>query len=495
MCVFSDFLINFATEIFRKTFFIDKMNHKIVLITLLISAVCSLTSCLGDSNEIDYTTYNDVAISSVSLGTMKRYYTVKSSKNEDSTVVSTFSGNTYPMYIDQKNRLIYNADSLPYGTDAKHVILTVTTKNSAIPTLKSLTSDSISSISTSDSIDLSVDRTISVFSLSGEYKRDYTIKLAVHQEEADTFRWNAMPVDDNAARIFNGLTDINSFALNDRIYAYGIYNGKSTLLSTNASDGANWKEELLPNSIGNKIQIVSDNSSIYMLTDETLYTTTDCSSWTSKPASGIENLVCTFDKNGVKRLYAISTKMEMMESRDCGTTWTIDATDNSPEFMPVSRISGVTTSLISNDDIFRIVMVGNGSTGAYASVWSKIIDTTRDQNEPWLYNTPRDNQKYMLPNSTTLSIANYSTGLLAVGNEYAEDSNEPSAYMLYSRDNGLTWGSNSLTKLPAGFSAKDIAVTTTKDNHIWVISNGATPVWRGRLNKLGWETIQKDFLK
>ena len=102
-----------------------------------------LTSCLGDSTD-DTTLYSDMAITSFTLGTLNRYtQTTSSTTGNDTVIKTTLTGSDYKMTIDQLGHKIYNQTPLPVGVDVKHVICTVSAKNSGWLTLKSMTSDSL----------------------------------------------------------------------------------------------------------------------------------------------------------------------------------------------------------------------------------------------------------------------------------------------------------------------------------------------------------------
>ena len=103
---------------------------------VLLTCVATLTSCLKD-DEVDYSGYTDVAITQFTLGTLNRYvHTTSSKTGNDTTVVNTVTGSNYKMTIDHLNQRIYNVTPLPVGTDAKHVICTIGTKNGGVVALQ-----------------------------------------------------------------------------------------------------------------------------------------------------------------------------------------------------------------------------------------------------------------------------------------------------------------------------------------------------------------------
>lgn len=178
----------------------------------MLTATLLLPSCLGSDDEGTY--YDDVAITSVSLGTLNRYPTTTSSEGEDSTYKVSFAGSAYKMVLDQVGYRIFNSDSLPLKTDLKHVVCTLATRNSALVTIKSMTSDSIFAYSSTDSIDFSKPRTFRVFSTDGEHYRDYVMSLSVRQYEAGTLLWTAV-VDGQMPEISVVVDSINEQNIDD----------------------------------------------------------------------------------------------------------------------------------------------------------------------------------------------------------------------------------------------------------------------------------------
>ena len=133
---------------------------------LLMALTLIFASCLKSEDE-ETVSYNDTAISSFSLGTLNRYVKTKAKDGvTDSTYKATVSGSKYSFKIDHLNRKIYNPDSLPYGTDVKKVVVTVSAKNSGTMFFKSMTSDSLTIYNSSDSLDFSKPRELRVYPFS-----------------------------------------------------------------------------------------------------------------------------------------------------------------------------------------------------------------------------------------------------------------------------------------------------------------------------------------
>jgi hypothetical protein len=158
----------------------------------LLTAVL-LASCLSDDDEV--TVYDDVAVTSMTLGTLNRYVTTTTSAGKDSLYRVAYAGSSVRLTIDQLGGRIFATDSLPVGTDLKHVVCTLVTKNSALVTLKSVTSDSLTVYSSTDSIDFTQPRVFRIFSTDGQHARDYTVTLAVRRQAAGVLRWSATDME------------------------------------------------------------------------------------------------------------------------------------------------------------------------------------------------------------------------------------------------------------------------------------------------------------
>lgn len=167
-----------------------------LVMTVATALLCA--SCLGSSEE-EYTYYDDTAVTAFTLGTLNRYTTVAKSDGTDSIAKTTVTGSSYKFYIDQQQRLIYNPDSLPVGTDVEKVVCTISAKNGGTVLLKHPEKDSVAYYTATDSIDFSRPRTIIVYSQSGKTFRQYVVSVNVHQQEADDMAWDARSADEGQA--------------------------------------------------------------------------------------------------------------------------------------------------------------------------------------------------------------------------------------------------------------------------------------------------------
>ena len=221
----------------------QRLMRQFKIWSMMLVALTAMTSCLNSSSS-EVTLYDDAAIIDFSLGTVNRYMHTTSSTGADSIYKVTFSGSNYDFSIDNVQRIIYNADSLPVGSDVKHIASTLTTYNNGYALIKDIDSDTLRIYSLLDSIDYSVPRTVRIYSSDGNNINTYTIKINVHQQEADVFTWQEVG-DWTDEPTEEGTT-----------YPDGsVYIGKSTAeiyrltpdkrIESSRDGGKTWKEELL----------------------------------------------------------------------------------------------------------------------------------------------------------------------------------------------------------------------------------------------------------
>lgn len=378
---------------------------KIKDICILLTAVWAIVSCATTDSET--VLYSEAAITAFTLGNVNQYTQTTSSDGTTTTTKKTYSASSYKFIIDQGGRQIYNSDSLPVGTDAQHVLCTISTANSSTPYFQDLDdSDLYYYYTTSDSIDFSKDRKVRVLSSDGTGYTDYTIKVNVHKQQANEFVWQL-------------------------------------------ADGEFPAEPELP--------------------------------------QGIKQLL----GSSTTEQYGISDDGKLMVSTDKGATWIQDmADDNEPDMQPTQDISLVSYPVFLADSADYVLMAGthivkadDGSeAGSYAVVWRKTVDYS--QNAPastWVYMDRNGFENFDLPVLTNLNLVKYDDSILAFGGDYST--------VYQSRDNGITWKKSTVYTMPENFdkSATSIKVMLDEDNFIWLYCYGTGQIWKGRLNKLGWE--------
>lgn len=462
---------------------------------MLLWASLVLTSCLKSGDE-ELTFYDDAGIVSFSLGTLNCYQHTLSTNGADSTYLTKITGSSYKFYINQATREIYNPDSLPYGTDAAHVVCTVGTKNSGVVAVKSVVGDTLRWHSSSDSIDFTQPREFVVFSSSDAAQARYTVRVNVHQQKADTFSWSEASRSD----LFASLTGMKAVAVGTEVLLFGT-NGAETLVFGRGDNG--WEQLTL--SIGSldaeawKNVVVRGDSVIVKNGGELLCRKAQ-GDWMKLADTDVRQLVAASSLH----LFAISADGLLVSSADEGRTWNVEPLDDDAALLPTQDISYTCTRVRTNDDVERVVLVGNRSESAYpndanAVVWSKIEDGNDGSVEhSWSYSTVNSGSRFPLKRLRGLTVANYGEGMVALGGSgFGGSTAAPFASLYESRDGGIAWRTRDYLPLPSGFQSTDgvFAITSDADNYLWIVCGGTGQVWRGRLNRLGWTTEQTSFTK
>jgi photosystem II stability/assembly factor-like uncharacterized protein len=465
-------------------------------VALLLVTVLIFSSCLkDDDDEVVYP--GDAAIIAFSLSDFKCYHTTKSSTGADSTYATTVTGSTYKFYIDQVNRVIYNADSLPYGTKVSNLLCNVSSKNSSTVVIKSMTSDSLRYYSSSDSIDFTAPRQFSAYSLDGTTHVDYTVTVNVHKEEADSFKWSRLP----STEAFSQAQAMRMVSFNDRMYVMVSNGAQSTLY--HCGQGGNEEWEIANHVLSTPFpatatdNFVATDEAMYFLADGVLLKSTDANGWTIVSQPQVRQLVaadaCT--------LYALGNDGQLLSSRDDGRTWTAETLDSDPSLLPAEHISYCRVPSRVNDSTETVVLVGSRRVAdyygdTYSVVWDKVSEHARQSHQnAWMYVSLNDLPAYALPRLSGLTITAFNGGVVAMGGPgVGACSTEGFARFYNSTDGGVYWLSNSNIPMPSGFAANGAFAMATDGNQcLWLVCGGSGQVWRGRQPGSDWSKNQTIF--
>ena len=229
------------------------MNKHISALFALIVGALMMTSCLksDDKSEIIYN--QDTAITDFSLTTVNRYIHTTSKSGKDSVYKRVVSSPVL-FDIDHYNQTISNSDSLFTDCDLKHVLISVTTKNGGTAVIKSLTSDSLKIIISTDSLDFTQPREIRVYAQDNNSYRAYKVTMNKHQVATEKILWEKMPSDsypedDTQDEKWDQIVDNAGLAQfigagTKEAYAYDM-DGR---LMVSKDEGATWNPDILDDS-------------------------------------------------------------------------------------------------------------------------------------------------------------------------------------------------------------------------------------------------------
>lgn len=452
------------------------MINKINAALLCLTAALTLSSCLGGDDDTEYSFYDDAAVTAVTLGTLNRYLP----DSNGNIVKTSYYGSSFYFSIDQEQGLIYNTDSLPYGTDAKHVLTTINTLNSGIVTIKNDEDGEYYYYVSTDSMDLSSERQVRVISQSGKYYRDYTLKLNVHQEDGEEFAWKS-PMKNSAGNIVGNsdiaaLQGMKAVNLNNKIYLFGC-NGTNTVIhSSDQNDGNTWTavtpNVTLDTQAYRNTMVFGD--AMFILNDGALLRSTDGATWqTINSNTGLDMLVAASSW----QIFGLSATEGFMASADGGNTWTTDAMENSNKaYIPTLAEGFACHTLKTNADMEQLVLVGKDSNGKTV-IWTRLADKNTSS-----YTWCMTEASKETPQLNAISAFGYGDIDMMTGLKDGSATD-----ILVSKDKGINWDVDSRYKLPAAITSNVFTTMVDSDNYIWLFYGQDGTVWRGRLNKMGWQ--------
>lgn len=469
------------------------MKSKTINIAVLLAALFSLVSCL-DTNDGDYVYTDDSAVTAFSVTSAKKAVHVKASNGADSVYYTTATLTAYKFVIDQQRCVIYNPDSLPYGVDPTKLLVSANSVNSGSLVLKSMTSDSLSYLSTTDSLDFSKPRELQVYSLSGAAVRKYEVRVNVHQEPADKFNWTKLP---NATPFASTVTGVKSFAVTTAagVTRRFLLASDGNITTVFCADGDEAWHAATPNfnhplAADAYRSAVVKHDTLFVCEQGTVMATTDGNQWAQQcTGADVTRLIAA---NPV-RLYGYNAQGAMLSSDDSGKTWKAAGMDESATLLPNGDIAYATLPLATNPNAYRTLLIGSvpaASTTAF-SVWGKIDEgTAYSENQPWMFYDHNSLNRHELPLLQNISAVAYDGKIMVMGND--ERVFLPKFYT--SRDGGITWRTDSVVTAPTGFFVSG-AYTACVDsnNFLWVVNGNTGETWRGRTNRLGWKKEQYEY--
>lgn len=445
----------------------------LVLPLLLLAASCSTES----TYETDGT--RDCVITAATMGGLKRTVTLKNAAGKDTSYVVNLTGALYPLYIDQLNNRIYNADSLPVGT---HVEKTVFSAFNATGTvlIKSLRTDADTMFVMTDSTDCSVPRQLTVYAPDGLTRRTYRLEVNIHKEEGDSFRWNRVCTGQpELARLAGGH---RALAADGRLLVFGTADGQPRLLQCSTDAPSEWTATPLPPDFDVR-SVQRFDGRFFALVGGKVCSSADGTEWT--PTGSIlapDALVAA----GTQQLFALAGG-QFYSSPD-GVAWTADEADRADQ-LPTGKATGTRVPSVTDPLMEDIVVVGRNAQGEPV-VWRRNIDLTGTNSFGWYFLPGIPDYAYNCPALTATSVVTYDDGTVMTG----LDGTDNVAPLYWSQDNGRTWLPDELaTPLTAESGATNVSAATDEEGFLWLVAGGSGEVWRGRHNRLGWTEPQTSF--
>jgi len=457
---------------------------KIFQIGLLVAGLAlSLAGCSSD-NSYDNETNGECVATGVTLGVLGRTLHTLSSTGADSTFKVNVQGALYPMSIDQLNHRIYNLDSLPVGTDVKHVVFSAFT-TTGWTSIKTLGTRKDTLFSATDSTDFSVPREITVYATDGVSSRTYTVDVRVHRQWPDSATWTRL-VGSHA--LLAATTRQRALNVDGTFYAFVLSDGAPALLTASGSRPSDWTSRRIDRPDLEVRSVVHFKGRFYALAGGDLVTSEDGVTWTADESLGVPQGTQALLAAGTDCLAAMADG-KMYSSQDAGITWQEDALDSEAALLPAPEEAACVRLGSAGDEWYENLLLVGTRQGT-ARVWKRDIDLMEGTVHPWVYFPPLEENDYACPALKDATLLPYDGGTLLLGMTAAGGL---SPFYL-SKDNGRTWNS-SLLKAPAFGNVTGVAATVDADHYIYVFCSGTGDIWRGRINRLGWADEPSSFTK
>ena len=449
------------------------------IIACLFIAACVITSCLDDDNIVYETNYKS-SITAFSFDSIVTYYPSVTKEGKDTTLSKYVVGSNYPFIINQSEGLIYNPDSLPVGTDVSKVVVDITADTEGIY----IVAETDSIWEETDSLNFEKPIQFKVLAEIGSFGRTYTAKINVHQQEPDSLNWTKM--DANFPKTIQRQKAV--YASNG-IYVFA--EGEGQVIMTETADGKNWSE---PTSIDIPTQadyssVMAWGNQLYILADNELYTSTNGLQWAKvESTQKIARLLANIHTEHNHKIIGIDSENFYIESED-GIVW--NRHETMPAEFPTSQTSFVSYALDTNEKLERIVLIGdNGiATDTITNVW-----TTLNTETSWTDFTI-NNPNYACPKLENSQLIQYNDQLYLFGGPGQHNGAlQAFEYIYASKDNGISW--EAITKkvmFPQEFNTLyekaggNYSCVVDDQQFIWIMWSQTGEVWRGRINKLGFE--------
>lgn len=402
---------------------------------------------------------------------------------------------TYPtlaktfFIIDQRKGLIYNSDSLPYGTRLTKFLPTITFASSTPETVTVTDKDSTSwKWSSTDSINFAGSVSLNVKAPGGTEKK-YDVVLNVHQIDPDIFIW-----DNLGALVKSSNSAIKSLIYNNILYVYiKEQNSKVTLYKSDV-DNISWSTNTVlgfsETSNPNIETITLLNGNFYMLDNLGKGYETSASDGLNWSATGndkqLHSILGILPSSAEVKdsLLVVTTdegKYQFAKSRDLKTIVPVTTIrgyqdDTAPEEFPSTGFSSMTS--YNRNLSTRNLLILSGGTNLKGDLTDLTWHISEGRN-----NLLEVNPAYSTTNNSFKVKDDYKT-VLYVDSVYAFTNDS-----IYTSRWGNNWTKASKKQVLDSKikTNKNQSIFTDDRNFIWIVgetdNSSEYNIWRGRLNR------------
>ncbi len=444
---------------------------------ILMSLAVTLMGCNNNSNQT--VTSSDASVAAFSFVT--------------DTLYPGLTAATYKVEQRTDTGLIYNSDSLAFGTRLDSVIPRVTYNATPASAYFILPSDTILSTGT-DTMNFSQDPIyLHVKASDLEHEKWYRIMLTVHHVDPDLYVWTLLN-----PQVFNSQgSEVKALVVGEDIVLF-VNNGFHTQLFQSA-DGIIWKQLAEPMGLPSQCRvrdILQHHDTLYYADRETLYSTTDLINWNTNSYAAEEyslvNMLVVFDDKAWGILQDKSTLQLMLGYVQGG------------KLLPAEDIEGLSGNVLPEsfpvNDFAALSFAASSERPRAMVVGGRALDGTA-LNTRW--NLERAiPQGYRIKDFsieqpsfrslTGMSIVQYDGHLVMFGG--IDNDLEWRSDMLFSDDEGMNWyiPDTAHNRLPDTYRTRQrqSAVVDAQQNIYLIGGQSSTEtfsdVYRGQLNSINW---------
>lgn len=245
----------------------------------MLSSLSLLSSCNKDKDNDE----NEYTYSTSQTTTLVTGFALQT----DSEVLANLDSVHFT--VDYDRGMIYNADSLPVGTNITGLKVTVeflNTVSSAVFNITGATQQADTTITYTSSMTKKLDFTgrtvLTVTSADKSQVKDYEVKVLVHKINPDSLIWN-MSWRRDLPGYRSSAVSYKAVKQGD-VYRALVYNTVecNLLTATSPTQGTWEKQTFFPPFVPQVSTLTATDDALYMLAEDgTLYTSTDGVSWTS----------------------------------------------------------------------------------------------------------------------------------------------------------------------------------------------------------------------
>ena len=451
---------------------------------LLVALSIMMSSCASDDSTITHDDY--CYIKSVTLGAVKRTIEKRDRKDRSVVISSTstsVSGSAFLMTIDQRNNIIENRDSLPYGCQLSAVIVTINFSGSMVSYREKGSNAEWISYSATDSLNLTKPLELYTVSNDQQSSRIYTLKVNVHKQEGDSLYWNMC---ESEVEPLEGMMDMKAFVMNDKLMVLGLKTTGIFLAERSSIDAEGTWEETATTGLpitANLQTLRQQNGSLFLsTTDGEIFSSTDAKVWQQTGTTYPDGL--TLIEKTANFFYAISDG-KLLRSTDA-ESWEEERLDTEAGLLPNSEFRALSLQQANGNS--RIVMLGHRDGSTNAVVWNKMWnETEKEEDMGWIFFPITPENRIPCPQLQYFNLLPYDGKCIAFGGASTDKKHKALDAMFISQDYGITWRPDEELHMPIELEGIEGCITSAvdKNNFIWIITNAQ--VWRGRLNRLGFE--------